>query len=636
MTPRPIIFVSAASKELKSARQLVCNTLQFLGYEPVWQDIFGTEQGNLRAMLREKIDGCAGVVQLVGRTYGAEPPQPDERFGRVSYTQYEALYARMRGKKVWYLFLDDHFPEDPHEAETEELQELQAAYRRRLKSQSTLYHTLDSREALETSVLKLRDDLTRLRRGVRQWATAVIILLVAIVALAAWEEYGRQQENGELKAMKDEMAQLREGLVQYPGVQTKVQQSQPGQSADEVQQQTYAELGKQLGVNPKVLQEKLPQFAKELQTFPDATTFDRANAAYLVANYSEAERLALSAANDAQNATTPNPTDVIKALQLAGEAAEARIEYAEALDHYRAAEKLTDRARDPLEWASVQWNLGYVLDEQGQYAEAETAYSGALEEQLRAQGEQAPDVLSLRNNVASVLDAEGKYPDAEAEDQQVVQVEEQVLGMENPVTLSTRNNLGIVLQEEGKLTAAEAEDRNVIKLRSSVLGPENPATLSTRDNLAIVLYEEEKYADAATEIQDVIQLDEKVLGPENPSTLDARAVQAGILEKEGKYADAEAEDRDIIKTQEEVLGPENPSTLDTRHNLANLYYQEGKYSDAESEYRDVVGLMEKVLGPEHPTTLATRAAFAAVLAHNGKEAEAKAELQGAATQRGGL
>ena len=56
MTPRPIIFVSAVSRELKTARQLVANTLQFLGYEPVWQDIFGTEQGDLRAMLREKID----------------------------------------------------------------------------------------------------------------------------------------------------------------------------------------------------------------------------------------------------------------------------------------------------------------------------------------------------------------------------------------------------------------------------------------------------------------------------------------------------------------------------------------------------------------------------------------------------
>ena len=73
MIPRPMVFISAVSKELRSARQLVANTLQFLGYEPVWQDIFGTEQGDLRQVLREKIDGCKGVVQLVGQCYGARP-----------------------------------------------------------------------------------------------------------------------------------------------------------------------------------------------------------------------------------------------------------------------------------------------------------------------------------------------------------------------------------------------------------------------------------------------------------------------------------------------------------------------------------------------------------------------------------
>jgi len=58
MAPRPLIFISAVTKELKSARQLVANTLTFLGYQPVWQEVFGTEGGDLREMLREKVDQC--------------------------------------------------------------------------------------------------------------------------------------------------------------------------------------------------------------------------------------------------------------------------------------------------------------------------------------------------------------------------------------------------------------------------------------------------------------------------------------------------------------------------------------------------------------------------------------------------
>ena len=206
MSPRPTIFISAVSKELRSARQLVANTLTFLGYEPVWQDIFGTEGGDLRQMLRTQIDQCKGVVQLVGQCYGAEPPAPDPEFGRVSYTQFEALYGRKKGKKVWYLFMDENFPIDQHEQEPEEVRQLQAAYRNVLKADTHLFHPLASREALEAGVLKLRDDLTRLRRGAKQWAVGVAGLLGIIALLVVWLVHSQSETKRTMGAMSAQMA----------------------------------------------------------------------------------------------------------------------------------------------------------------------------------------------------------------------------------------------------------------------------------------------------------------------------------------------------------------------------------------------------------------------------------------------
>ena len=71
MATKPRIFISAVSRELETSRQVVANTLLFLGYEPVWQDIIGVEQGEIRAVLRRQIDSCSGLVQLVGRRYGS-------------------------------------------------------------------------------------------------------------------------------------------------------------------------------------------------------------------------------------------------------------------------------------------------------------------------------------------------------------------------------------------------------------------------------------------------------------------------------------------------------------------------------------------------------------------------------------
>ncbi len=218
MSPRPTIFISSVSKELRGARQLVANTLTFLGYEPIWQDIFGTEGGDLRQMLRQQIDQSKGVVQLVGQCYGAEPMAPDEEFGRISYTQFEALYARKKGKKVWYLFMDETFPIDPHEPEPEELRQLQAAYRNSLKADTHLFHPLATREALEAGVLKLRDDLTQLRRGARRWAWGIAALLVLIAAMVFLLLRGQDKAQGSLEQIAQRFDSLSSdrGLIKNP------------------------------------------------------------------------------------------------------------------------------------------------------------------------------------------------------------------------------------------------------------------------------------------------------------------------------------------------------------------------------------------------------------------------------------
>jgi hypothetical protein len=55
--------------------------------------------GHSAENLRDKIDPCEGLIQIVGHGYGAEPPTVDANYGRVSYTQFE--YAREKKKKTW-------------------------------------------------------------------------------------------------------------------------------------------------------------------------------------------------------------------------------------------------------------------------------------------------------------------------------------------------------------------------------------------------------------------------------------------------------------------------------------------------------------------------------------------------------
>jgi tetratricopeptide (TPR) repeat protein len=631
----PLIFISAVSRELRSGRQLAANTLSFLGYQPIWQDIFGTETGDLRKMLRQQIDQCKGVLQIVGNCYGAEPPEPDPQFGRVSYTQYEALYARSRGKKVWYLFLDETFPIDACGDEPEELRALQTAYRKRLQSDAHLFHPLTSREALEASVLKLRGDLVRLRRGVKQWAAGVAILLVISVGLGLWLLYSQRETTkrvveaqNAVVTMSQEMIKLREGLVKYPRVEAEVRQSQTEDNPAALEKKVYETLSKEVGVDAKVLQQKLPDVAINIQRAPDATTYERANAAYIRNDYLEAERLALQAIEESQKpGATPKLNDLIQAYQLAGFAAQKRVQFKTAMEYFRSAEQLTDRKTNAIQWADVQHAIGDISMDQGAYREAEEVLRAAAEARERALGAEHADTLRTRTRLAYAQYRQGKYEDAIAGFRAIVALEERLFGPMHPDTLVARNGLAIALDNGGKPAEAEAEHRRIFEIRNKVLGPEHPDTLRTRNNIALTLDRQGKAAEAASEYQQVIDLENKVLGPEHPDTLRSRSAFAYSLEHQGKYSEAELQLRDVIRLEEKILGPEHPDTLVSRLRLDKVLMSQSKFAEAETDFRNLITVEEKVLGPEHPDTLSARSGLANALQAQAKYPEAAAQYR---------
>ncbi|MBC8117546.1 MAG: DUF4062 domain-containing protein, partial [Candidatus Saccharimonas sp.] len=218
---KPRIFISAVTTEFGRTRQLVANVLLRLGYDPFTQDIFGTESGDLRQMLRDKIDGCDGLIQLVGRGYGAEPPTVEAEFAsdgfpRVSYTQFEFLYARARGKKTWLIFADDgctldhpleelDLPRDPSQPDPagyqSERRALQEAWRQRWKQDGHLRHAASSDTELELKVERLKDEFAELREKFEAWQrhvsqtqsevkrrtqgvfVSVVVLVIAVIAV---------------------------------------------------------------------------------------------------------------------------------------------------------------------------------------------------------------------------------------------------------------------------------------------------------------------------------------------------------------------------------------------------------------------------------------------------------------------
>lgn len=194
------IFISCVSPEFRQTRSRVALILTRLGYTPVFQEIFGTEPGDLRQVLRDKIDACEGLIQIVGYGYGAEPPTVDANYGRVSYTQFELLYAQAQSKKTWLPFAGDactrdtplerlDLPNDPAHPDPSgyqaERRALQLAYCDARKKDGQLYYEATSDADLELKIERFRDDLTELRQFVTTFGKFGKKLLAGLAAILA-------------------------------------------------------------------------------------------------------------------------------------------------------------------------------------------------------------------------------------------------------------------------------------------------------------------------------------------------------------------------------------------------------------------------------------------------------------------
>ncbi len=183
---RPRLFLSAVSEEFSTARKKVAGILDSLGYEVISQEKFRTGPGELRNWLREQIDSCKGLIQLVGFAYGEEPPEVDTDFGRVSYSQFEFLYAynHTQDIKTWVIFVEGNCYRDklidqldlPHETSypdpggwQAERRKLQKGYKDRLRKENHLRHYAKSDEDLELKIHKLPDYLLELRKDHEKW-----------------------------------------------------------------------------------------------------------------------------------------------------------------------------------------------------------------------------------------------------------------------------------------------------------------------------------------------------------------------------------------------------------------------------------------------------------------------------------
>ncbi len=596
MNPRPVIFVSAVSKELKTARGFAARLLHSMGYDPKDQDMARAEHGRLTDVLRRWIDQSQGVIQLVGKCYGAEPAVPEPGFPRHSYTQFEALYAHSIGKPVWYFFVGEGFTADARDPEPADLAALQQGYTAGIRATGDLRHTFATDAELEVRIRRIESQLATLRAEWEAHRTRVEHDLALTVSATSQILDGQHRQDAAIADLR----QMMESLVR-------------GGSAEKLTQDYDAALAfiaSRHAMSAGALRTLLAERADRVVGDAHAELREKVRVLREAGRFTEARDFAVEAAARLERTRQQSTKDEVEMLLEASQSERAMGHYTQAHAYAEKAGGLADPRLDFAQWAHARQQLARALQLEGRHDDSFVLLRELVPLQTKEQGPEHPDTLLSRNWLATALNRQGKAAQAEVEHRAVLAIRERVLGGEHPDTLSSWSNLALALDAQGKNAEAEVENRAVLALRERVLGAEHPETLMSRNNLANALLAQGKNAEAETEYSLVRAIMQRVLGAEHPDTLTSRNNLAEALQAQGKHAEAEAEHRSVLAIQERVLGAEHPDVAQSCYNLSLCLEALGRKQEALGFARRALEVWRKALGAEHPYTKEAQAMVA--------------------------
>lgn len=462
MISRPIIFISAVSRELRSARDLVAKTLLALGYEPKWQDIAATDAGDLRAVLRKWVDGSDAVLQLVGHCYGFAPQTADPQFGPCSYTQYEALYARQQRKPVYYIFTDDAHPTDGCGCAPKTLHDLQTQYRQSIKSYGDLRYTTSSLTETELLVRRLKDDLAALHAEWEAHRTRIEGDLALTVSATSQLLDGQHRQEAAFADFRQKMESLVRG-----GSEAKLTQDYDA---------ALAFIASRHAMSAAALRTLLAQRADRVVGDAHAELREKVRVLREAGRFTEARDFAVEAAARLERTRQQSTKDEIEMLIEACTSEVTLGHYAQARIHADKADRLTNREQDFETWAAARNCLGGMLGLEGHFRESLTLYRELLPWSELRRGAEHPETLKIRNNLGLALNEQGNFVEGETEHRAVLAISERALGAEHPDVALSCYNLALCLETLGRKQEALVFARRALDGWRKALGAEHPRT----------------------------------------------------------------------------------------------------------------------------------------------------------------
>jgi len=175
------------------------------------------------------------------------------------------------------------------------------------------------------------------------------------------------------------------------------------------------------------------------------------------------------------NAQELNVRQSAAAFYGLGQIAEERVNWQDALDHYKRAYGQDATLEHQQAYARLCWRMG-------RWDEAVPVHKDILEQVAAEYGKASIEYATALNNLATIYEHTGRYDEAEPIFDQALSIRRRVLGVDHPDTAQSLNNLAELYRVQGRYSEAEPLYQEAVEIMERVLGAEHPNTKIMREN----------------------------------------------------------------------------------------------------------------------------------------------------------
>ncbi len=271
--------------------------------------------------------------------------------------------------------------------------------------------------------------------------------------------------------------------------------------------------------------------------------------------------------------------------------------YQNALDKGRLAAEIQRRLPyvSDADRALTSNNLGFTLEELGEFAEAESWLLDAIhcEEKMPSGDKQ---LISSLNNLAALEEKEGRLNLAREHEGRATKLIEAGAGVDDTVMAAVWNNLGRISASEHDRRQARQLYAKALQIWEKAPERENAYYAATLSNVAALESAERHHKKSEALYRRALAIDESHLGPNHPeiaSDLSNIATELFYQKQHGKALELYARARSMMEVS---LGPSNLQVARTWRNMAVVNYARKDFEAAAYAYGKAVELLDSYSG----------------------------------------